>query len=190
MRTVTGLFGRLCRCSRSRKRSGNGRRSFRQRSALSGTIREIATRRRLERCRRGRCRSWPRAAGGGVVGLLTGAWLMAILELASGGRGWLPQPRPVRPRRNRRGRSRWPDRSLTESGVDEEDAPVYAEGVLQRGHFGHGKGRGQCRTPSRSDPEQRKIVDPAARKASMPGRMVTFRRKCLIRTRSIRSNGA
>lgn len=116
------------------------------------------------------------AAGGGVVGLLTGLGLMAIPGVGPVvAAGWLASTAAgAAAGAIAGGAAGGLIGALTESGVDEEDAHVYAEGV-RRGHVGHSKGRGQCCTTSRSDPETAENRGPSGPQEHLcPGRMVAI----------------
>ncbi len=107
------------------------------------------------------------AAGGGVVGLLTGLGLMAIPGVGPVvAAGWLASTAAgAAAGAIAGGAAGGLIGALTESGVDEEDAHVYAEGVRRGGTLVTARVEDSVAPRAEAILKQRKIVDPAARRS-------------------------
>ncbi|PND20694.1 hypothetical protein CN934_16805 [Ensifer sp. MMN_5] len=107
------------------------------------------------------------AAGGGVVGLLTGLGLMAIPGVGPVvAAGWLASTAAgAAAGAIAGGAAGGLIGALTESGVDEEDAHVYAEGVRRGGTLVTARVEDSVAPRAEAILKQRKTVDPAARRS-------------------------
>ncbi|RVH88701.1 hypothetical protein CN204_01495 [Sinorhizobium meliloti] len=107
------------------------------------------------------------AAGDGVVGLLTGLGLMAIPGVGPVvAAGWLASTAAgAAAGAIAGGAAGGLIGALTESGVDEEDAHVYAEGVRRGGTLVTARVEDSVAPRAEAILKQRKIVDPAARRS-------------------------
>jgi len=107
------------------------------------------------------------AAGGGVVGLLTGLGLMAIPGVGPVvAAGWLASTAAgAAAGAIAGGAAGGLIGALTDSGVDEEDAHVYAEGVRRGGTLVTARVEDSVAPRAEAILKQRKIVDPTARRS-------------------------
>ncbi len=107
------------------------------------------------------------AAGGGVVGLLTGLGLMAIPGVGPVvAAGWLASTAAgAAAGAIAGGAAGGLIGALTDSGVDEEDAHVYAEGVRRGGTLVTARVEDSVAPRAEAILKQRKIVDPAGRRS-------------------------
>jgi hypothetical protein len=107
------------------------------------------------------------AAGGGVVGLLTGLGLMAIPGVGPVvAAGWLASTAAgAAAGAIAGGAAGGLIGALTDSGVDEEDAHFYAEGVRRGGTLVTARVEDSVAPRAEAILKQRKIVDPTARRS-------------------------
>ncbi|PDT32561.1 MULTISPECIES: general stress protein [Sinorhizobium] len=111
------------------------------------------------------------ALGGGVVGLLTGLGLMAIPGVGPVvAAGWLASTAAgAAAGAVAGGAAGGLIGALTDSGVDEEDAHVYAEGVRRGGTLVTAKVDDSLALKAEAILQQRNRVDPAARRSIYAG---------------------
>ncbi|MDX0466370.1 general stress protein [Sinorhizobium medicae] len=107
------------------------------------------------------------AAGGGVVGLLTGLGLMAIPGVGPVvAAGWLASTAAgAAAGAVAGGAAGGLIGALTDSGVDEDDAHVYAEGVRRGGTLVTARVADDLAPQAEAILKQRRTVDPAARRS-------------------------
>ncbi|RVQ63562.1 general stress protein [Sinorhizobium medicae] len=107
------------------------------------------------------------AAGGGVVGLLTGLGLMAIPGVGPVvAAGWLASTAAgAAAGAVAGGAAGGLIGALTDSGVDEDDAHVYAEGVRRGGTLVTARVEDDLAPQAEAILRQRRIVDPTARRS-------------------------
>ncbi|MDX0521897.1 hypothetical protein GOD35_15830 [Sinorhizobium medicae] len=107
------------------------------------------------------------AAGGGVVGLLTGLGLMAIPGVGPVvAAGWLASTAAgAAAGAVAGGAAGGLIGALTDSGVDEDDAHVYAEGVRRGGTLVTARVADDLAPQAEAILRQRRTVDPAARRS-------------------------